>query len=458
MTDHLPGDLETRVRDAYQSAARTVQQQTLQRTSPVLTAGSVPRPRRMNAFVPIAAAIAVIVAVAASVALPRLLTGAAGSSRNPATPVTSAPAPGPYPPFRVVVTTNDDNRESALLVESADTGHVVSTLAPPWQGGMWLDAAATGNVTRFIVAAEPESAPYAPTRLYTLTLSARGAVTGLTPLAVPTLPGDLTSLAASADGSTVAYTTVSPGPALDAGVITGGKTRQWNVSSAAVGGIWHVSLSSDGGMLAVITQGTYGGILEDTAWVLPTGSAPGSLAAKARKIYDHSYVGGAGQAMMILQSAQISPDGSTLYLCTTATSASGRTVTTVTAASTANGASRGTISTWDGGHPTLLSPVGGLLLAWDWAPSPAYLINAATRTRTTLPLRGIPRAQYVTLAWLRGVVRPDDQGGRTLVRGSACRLIRCGAASGPGAVLCVRSRAAHQSRRPHLRGRFGLRG
>ncbi|MGH3269731.1 MAG: hypothetical protein ACRDN1_11845 [Trebonia sp.] len=429
MTDHPPGDLETRVRDAYQSAARTVQQQTLQRTSPVLTTGSVPRPRRMNAFVPIAAAIAVIVAVGASVALPRLLAGAGGSSRNPATPGTSAPAFGSYPPFRVVVTTNDDSRESALLVESAATGHVETTLAPPWQGGMWLDVAATGDATRFIVAAGPESSPYAPTRLYTLALSARGAVTGLAPLAVPTLPGDLTSLAASADGGTVAYTTAGPGPAFQAGVITGGETRQWSVSAAATGGIWHVSLSSDGGMLAVITQGTEGGRVEDTAWVLPTGSAPGSLTAKARKIYDRSYIGGAGQAMTILQSAQISPDGSTLYLCTTASSASGRTVTAVTAASTANGTSLGTISTWDGGHPTLLSPVGGLLLAWDWAPSPAYLINPATRTRTTLPLRGIPHAQYVTLAWLRGGV-----------------LIRCGAALGP-----VWSRAAHQFRWPHVR-------
>ena len=113
MTDHLPGDLEDRVRDAYQSAARTVRPQTLQRTSPVLAAGSVPRSRRMNAFVPIAAAIAVIVVIAASVALPRLLTGAAGSSRNPAAPGISAPAPGPYPPFQVVVTVSESNPSPA---------------------------------------------------------------------------------------------------------------------------------------------------------------------------------------------------------------------------------------------------------------------------------------------------------------------------------------------------------
>jgi hypothetical protein len=394
MTNHLPGDLQERVRAAYQSAARTVQ--TLQRPSPMLAAGSVPRPRRMNAFVPLAAAMAVTVIIGASVALPRLLTGA---SQNPAAPGISAPAPGHYPPFRVVVTTNDNNRESELLVELAATGHAVSTLAPPWQGAMWIDVAATGDATRFIVAAEPLSSPYTPTRLYSLTLSARGTVTGLTPLAVPTLPGELTSLAASADGSTVAYTTSGPGAAYETGVITGGRTRYWSVPAGVIAGIWHVSVSSDGGMLAVITQSLGGGGVENTAWVLPTGSAPGSLTARARKIYDHSYIGGAGHAATILDSALISPDGGTLYLSTSASSANGRTVTAVTSYSTAHGALLGVISTWKGGYPEQLSPVGDMLLSWDPNSSTGYLINPATRTRTTLRLRGLPRVQYLTLAW-----------------------------------------------------------
>jgi len=394
VTDRLPDGLQERVRDAYQSAARTVQ--TLQRPAPMLAAGSAPRPRRMNALIPLAAAMAVIVVIGASLALPRLMTGA---SQNPAAPGISAPAPGHYPPFRVVVTTNDNNRESELLVESAATGHAVSTLAPPWQGAMWIDVAATGDAARFIVAAEPLSSPYTPTHLYSLTLSARGTVTGLTPLAVPTLPGELTSLAASADGSTVAYTAFGPGAAYQAGVITGGRTRYWSVPAGVIVGMWHVSVSSDGGMLAVITQSLDGGGVENTAWVLPTGAAPGSLTARARKVYDHSFVGGAGHAATVLDSALISPDGGTLYLSTTASSASGRTVTAVTAYSTAHGVSLGVISTWDGGYPEQLSPVGGMLLSWDADSSTAYLINPATRTRTTLRLRGLPRVQYLTLAW-----------------------------------------------------------
>jgi hypothetical protein len=246
------------------------------------------------------------------------------------------------------------------------------------------------------VAAAPESSPYTPTRLYSLTLSARGTVTGLTPLAVPTLPGEITSLGASADGHTVAYTTFGPGAAYYAGVITGTRTRQWSIPAGAIGGMWHVSVSSDGGMLAFTTQGFDRGGSEDTAWVLPTGSAPGSITARARKMYDHSYI--PGRTATVLDSALISPDGSTLYVSTTASSASGGNVTKVTAYRTANGASLGTISSWDGSYPEMLAPVGGLVLDWAYS-STAYLINPATRTRTTLLLRGIPSAQYLELAW-----------------------------------------------------------
>ena len=44
-----------------------------------------------------------------------------------------------------------------------------------------------------------------PSRLYTLTLSARGAVTHLTPLAAGSLPVQLPSLAADADGGVIAF-------------------------------------------------------------------------------------------------------------------------------------------------------------------------------------------------------------------------------------------------------------
>jgi hypothetical protein len=408
VTDEQPGDTEDRVRDAYRSAARTVQ--TLQRTSAELDA-PVPRarPRRMNAFVPIAAAAAVIVVIAASLAVPRLLAGSAGNSQATATPTPGSRALRSYPPFQVVLTVNDSNRESKLQVESAATGRVLSTLAPPWQGATWGDIAATQDATKFIVAAAPSTSPYAPTRLYTLALSARGAVAGLRPLAVPSLPGELTSLAASADGSTIAYSTLTlKGGIREVGVITGGRKRQWNVPYDPIVGVRDVSVSGDGQVVAVATEGLGSDLNEQAVWVLRTDSAPGSFTARARKVYDHSYIGGAGHAYTLEESDLISPDGGTLYLCLAHVSAGGKTVTTVTAVDTADGASLGTIASWDSAYPTTLTPVAGLPLVWDPGsfepyskkPDPtAYLLDPGARTSTTLRLHGIPRAQYLTLAW-----------------------------------------------------------
>ncbi|MGH3197893.1 MAG: hypothetical protein ACRDOH_20440 [Streptosporangiaceae bacterium] len=406
MIDHQPNDLEDRIRDAYQSAARTVQ--TLQRPSPVLAAGSVRRPRRMNVLAPIAAAAAVIVVIAASVALPRLLAGAA---RNPAAPQISAP--GHYPPFQLVVTYKA-NSGSSLQVESAATGHVVTTVALPWRGAVWGAVAAVGDTSRFIVAATPKppSPMSRPTRLYTLTLSARGTVAGLTPLPVPVLQGQVTSLAASADGRTVAYTLVplNAGADREVGIITGRTTRHWTIggltrSGAGTLGIFDVSVSSDGRMVAFTTQSQVQGY---AAWVLPTGSAPGGITARARKVYELQPTHG-GTRLAWLDSALISPDGSTLYLATSGNSASGKVVTALTAYRTAGGASPSTVTTFGGGYyeglREVLTPAGGgMLLAWIPYVSTAYLINPATRTRTTLQLRGVPSLRPTPPSYLEGGV------------------------------------------------------
>lgn len=408
MNDHLPDDLEDRIRDAYQTAARTVRPQTLRRASPMLDAMPLPRQRRITSFMPLVAAAAVIAAIAAAVAVPRL-TGVPGPPANPAAASTGAAAPWQRPPFQVIETLTDGGHQSALLVEQAASGKVLSTMAAPGHGAIWAGVAATGDDKKFIVAAQPGTVPYTPTRLYTLTLSARGTISALTPLAVPALAGEITSLAASADGSTVAYTMDAPqAPAagLVAGVIRGQHTRQWAMPMNGRG-LLDVTLSADGSMLAFSTGGTARRGIEDTAWVLPASAPPGSLNAAARKLYDYTYVPGTGHATTILESALISPDGRTLYVCTAATSASGKTVTKVTGYSTAASSSPVTLSTWDSGAPTNLTPVGGSPLIWDRgsfipygkSDFTAYLIDPAARTRTTLRLRGIPRALDLWFAW-----------------------------------------------------------
>jgi len=412
VTDHQPDGLEDRVRDAYQSAARTVH--TLQRPSPMLTAETagtarpVRRPRRMNALAPVAAAAAVVVVIAASVALPRLLTGAA---RDP-----GGSASGHYPPFQVLVTYKSGG--TSLLVESAATGHVVTTVAPPLRGTEWGVVAAFGDTGRFVVAAAPKfnGSLSMPTRLYSLTLSAHGTVARLTRLPVPVLQGQVTSLAASTDGHTIAYTLVPLDSRIDheVGIITGRTMRHWSIGHLTRTGagnlsIFGVSVSSDGRMVAFVTQDQ---VVGDAVWVLPTGSAPGGITARARKVLEFRPIYSPGQVRW-LHSAMISPDGRTLYLATSASVAGGKVVTTLAAYPTAGGASPRTVTSFGIGFDQVtgeqLTPAGGgLLLAWNnYAPATGYLINPATRTRTTLPLHGIPRLRFtnpprltnVELAW-----------------------------------------------------------
>src|SRR6185437_7031286 len=134
MNTSLPSDLENRVRDAYQAAGRTVQPQTLRRTTPGIAAGPSRRSRRLKALIPVAAAVAVLAVIGASVALPRLLTGAAGKPGN------SASALAHDPPFQVIVTSTL-TRSTSLLVRTP-AGSL------PVQLG-WLAADADGGVIAF---------------------------------------------------------------------------------------------------------------------------------------------------------------------------------------------------------------------------------------------------------------------------------------------------------------------
>ncbi|HEX3305650.1 MAG TPA: hypothetical protein VHS32_05340, partial [Streptosporangiaceae bacterium] len=319
----------------------------------------------------------------------------------------AGPGPGAsadYPPFQVVVTYKS-NGTTSLQVESAATGHVVTTVALPWHGAEWGAVAAAGDTGRFIVAAAPKfsGSLFMPTRLYALTLSARGTVAGLTPLPVPVLQGQVTSLAASADGRTVAYTLVPLDSRTDreVGIITGRTMRHWTtgeLTRTGAGNLFYVSVSSDGRMVAFVTQDQ---VVGEEVWVLPTGSAPGGITARARKVLEFRSAYSPGKVRW-LHSALISPDGSTLYLATSADSASGKVVTTLTAYPTAGGASPRTVTTFDVSFNEVmgekLTPVGGgLLLAWNnYAPTAGYLINPATRTRTTVPLHGLPRLRFTT--------------------------------------------------------------
>jgi hypothetical protein len=400
--------LEDRIRDAYQAAGRTVQPQTLQRTAPRVAAGSARRPRRLNALIPVAAAVAVLAVIGASVALPRLLTGSASPASTAGRPGISAH----YPPFQVIVTRAGTGTH--LLVRTP-AGHVDSTLAPP-RGTTWGDVTATANPLKFIVATSPNTRTnWNPFRLYTLTLSARGAVTHLTPLAVGSVQIQLGSLAADADGGVIAFSGERSSGAFVVGVVIGNQVKQWSVSDGEAF-IGNVSVTSAGNKIAFITQ--YDGPGSHfAAMVLATGSAPGALLTRAKTVGSYDYP----RKDLYMFSAAISPDGNWVYVVTRPIlpSLGAKLPTTLTAYSTSRQGAPVTIATWTGGEPALL-PIGGMLFAWLYAmpssasaPSPAstaHLINPATRTKTAVRLPGVPSGQYSWLAWRPGRADRPRQG------------------------------------------------
>jgi hypothetical protein len=404
VNSQLPPDLEDRIRDAYQAAGRTVQPQTLRRTTPRVATGSARRPRRLNALItPVAAAVAVLTVIGASVALPRLVTSSARPAGAAGKPGISASVLAHDPPFQVIVARADTGTSLRLLVRTP-AGHVDSTLAPP-QGTMWGDVTATANPRTFIVATSPStSANWHPSRLYTLTLSARGAVTHLTPLAVGSLPVQLGSLAADADSGVIAFSGQRSNGAFVIGVVIGNQVKQWSVSEreASTG---NVSVTSTGNEIAFITQ--YNGPGSHfAAMVLATGSAPGSLLTRAKTVGGYDYP----RKDLYMFSLAISPDGNWVYVVTRPIlpSFGAKLPTTLTAYSANRQGAPVTIATWTGGEPELL-PIGGMLFAWMYytpssasAPSPAstaYLINPAARTKTAVQLPGLTSGQYSWLAW-----------------------------------------------------------
>lgn len=399
MNSQLPSDLEDRVRDAYQAAGRTVQPQTLRRTTPRVAAGSARRPRRLNALIPVAAAVAVLAVIGASVALPRLLTRSAGAAGKPGI---SASVLAHDPPFQVIVTRTGIGTSTSLLVRTP-AGHVDSTLAPP-RGTTWGEVTATANPRTFIVATSPITrALWNPSRLYTLTLSARGAVTHLTPLPAGSLPVQLGWLAADADGGVIAFSGQRSSGAFVVGVVIGNQVKQWSVSEreAAIGS---VSVTSAGNKIAFIAQ-YFGPGSPFAAMVLATGSAPGSLLTRAKTVGSYDY----SRKDLYMFSVAISPDGNWVYVVTRPILPLGAKLpTTLTAYSASRRGAPVTIATWTGGEPSLLA-VGGMLFAWMYAmpssasapsrASTAYLINPATRTKMAVRLPGLPSGQYSWLAW-----------------------------------------------------------
>jgi hypothetical protein len=380
--------LEDRLRDAYQSAARTVRPETIRpgvqyrRGAPT---GSTSRFRRRSSlFAPLAAAAAVVAAIGTAVAVPNLVTS---HSHRAAPAVVTTPATTSPPPFIVEIAGAAGG--SQFVIQQTGTRRITAFILPP-RGAYTWDAVAATSSTTFITAATTFSDHVYTSALYQLRLSAKGKLSQLTRLSSE-IPGQVQALAASRDGHRIAYTT-GPGKngmtTLD--VITDTTTRQWVVPSMGGPGSTgvmsdHLAFAADGselGFITFTTADTVGPVRAAGAmWLLPVNSAPGSATARSHKVTT-------GPPDSAPFSTVLSADGQTMYVLSTPTSVpSSRPPVsttgsyTLSAYSTADGALLRTVHIWTGISDPFVPGMaisGSQLLVWGINGTIAYQVDTVS--------------------------------------------------------------------------------
>lgn len=299
--------LEDRLRDAYRSAAQTVRPEGIRNLGDpaVRRPAAIPAKtdRRAPMIVALAAAAAVAaVAVLSAVVVPQALRGDKQDTHAAARAYAGGRVPsGPVPRYFVAVVwdvTASNPNGTELEVFSSATGRVVGRIAAPGPGRDFQAVTPLGNDRTFLAEAQLGSARDCGTWLYQFRLTARGRPTALAPFVVPSLAGRPVpdSLAASADGKVIAYDTASCVQTSasivkdygQVGVIhlPSGKVTSWPYKFPAVP--YSLSLSADGTVLGMVSNPSNGTRVAssefNSAWVLRTGSAPGQLAQRYRKV------------------------------------------------------------------------------------------------------------------------------------------------------------------------------
>jgi hypothetical protein len=275
--------LEDELRDLYRAVTDQVRAEDLP--------GLYRQRRRSRVFAPLAAAVAVVIAIGASVAVPRLADSPAPPVRTPAKTATVTP------PFVL-----DRPSTAEYEVLAATTGRVTGTVPVPGKGRYWVAAAPTGSGTTFILAASGDATICPHTYLYRLTLSDSGVPVSLHPWTEPVLNQPIMNLTASADGSTVAYTSNCylgrPGN-VAFGVIRDHTVKTWATGPGSILNFSPAeSLSANGKLLAYIVE--HGGS-PATVRLLNT------RAAASKVVYTFPRGTDAGEVIL-------SSDGTTAYL------------------------------------------------------------------------------------------------------------------------------------------------
>ena len=327
-------DLEDRLRDAYRGATGTVRPETIRelRVTGARSRRAVRgRSRWTGILIPLGAAAAVAGLVLGALAIVPKPDGRAALA--PATGSHRAQSPAaPMPRFAVIP------EGSVLTVISTATGRVIARL-PALAGQAFEMAAAAADDRTFLVTADLNPQTSCETFLYEVRLSDTGQPSGLAPFVMlPGQPSGLyrhvtaglagvlpTAVGLSPDGSTAALSTVrcageTPGHIGSTQVIGGiylvstashRVTRQWSYTLAD--DYTHtLSLSADGSKLAfTMSLGR-----SDVARLLPTSAPSGPVDSASRIVLRPP----PARFSSSIESAQLSPDGNTIYACTTAAS------------------------------------------------------------------------------------------------------------------------------------------
>jgi hypothetical protein len=382
-------ELESRLRDAYRGAAGTVSPETIRELRingrlagdtrrPASGRPTVPGARGLLAgwLLPLGAAAAVAALVLGVLAVIPKAPG--HRTAPPATGRHRAAAAAPLPGFSVLL------GSAGLQVIDTGSGRVAGR-APAPAGQAFTAVAGTGDDRTFLLAADRNPQTSCTTFLYRVRLNDAGQPSALVPLPVSGLSGVLpTSVTLSADGRTGAFSTVrcageAPGRAGGTQAVggvnlvdmtSGHVTRQW---SYVLGDDYtdDLSLSADGSKLAfsmILDNSLITGVR-----TLAASTPSGTVDAASQVVLHQPRAAYAGMGP-----AQLSPDGKTLYACSTASPAWQQVTLTLASYDSATGQQSRVLRTWP--------PSYDLSCALTMDPSGRYLL---------LMLSGTPGSKWV---------------------------------------------------------------
>lgn len=380
-------ETETRLRDAYRSAAQTVSPDTIrglgeQSVTIRLASQRTTRPARRRIFTPVAAGAAVaLIGILTAVIVPGVLA----SSQRPGHPQAVSPA------TRYAVALNLAGRERFLIIRDVATGARVASVAAPAHG-FYFSRVATGDGRNYV--AVVMRAATCRSWLYRFRLNGAGQPTALAPLR-PVFNGEFfAKFAVSADGRTLAFLgehcaggSASASEFISVLHLETMRTTFWGVPSQVGANVTAVSLTADGSMVAYDVAPVRGP--DSGVYVLPASAAPGPALQRSRAVLRPAQFG----SSQWINSAVITPDGRTIYF-TTAGRLSYRDGTPtgyrwqLRAVSVATGQSQ-LVRSYSRGYPEALSadPAVGQALVQIQRPPSAGAQQASVPTPSPSPTR-----------------------------------------------------------------------